>query len=234
MTSVAHYSVRLARPLLSVWRLSVLLSCVLTINVVSLNGQCPNTGETKVIRPAQGTGYRFYKFIGDSSFVYFLDGKTFSFNDKDDRGKTIAFIDNFAYESTFVENADLSKYSKSSEPMDILRAQAKQQQDYFKKLVPSMKITDYGPSARKNPDGSDDRLFYLWKKESPPGSEAATQYLVSTPVKDGVIVLSVMLLNASTPEDEVFLQIQKYTSKFDLLSGDRCAKVLSMPIAPSK
>jgi len=211
-----------------------MFSCAIVLSTIPLYGQCPNTGETKVIKPAQGTGYRFYKFIGDSSFVYFLDGKTFSFNDKDDRGRTIAFIDNFAYESTFVGNADLSKYIKSSEPIDVLRAQAKQQQDYFKKLVPSMKITDYGPSARKNPDGSDDRLFYLWKKESPPGSEAATQYLVSTTVKDGVIVLSIMLLNASTSEDEVFLQLRKYTSNFDLLSTERCAKVLAMPIAPSK
>jgi len=35
-------------------------------------------------------------FMGESSFRYFLDGKTFSFNDKDDPGKTIIFIDDIA------------------------------------------------------------------------------------------------------------------------------------------
>jgi hypothetical protein len=38
--------------------------------------------------------------MGDSSFRYFLDGKTFSFNEKDDPGKTFIFIDDIAYELT--------------------------------------------------------------------------------------------------------------------------------------
>jgi hypothetical protein len=161
-----------------------------------------------------------------------LDGKTFSFNDKDDPGKTFIFIDDFAYESILVERPDLAKYVKSSKTIDVLRAQAKYEQDYFKKADPSMVITDYGPASRKNPDGSDDRLFYLWKKENPPGNKAATQYLVSTLIKDGVVVLSLMPTKTSVSEDDVFLQIQKYTSHFDLISSDQCSKVLSTPTAP--
>lgn len=209
-----------------------LLSSTLFLGTVNLHTQCPDTGQTKVIKPNQGTGYYFYRFMGDSSFVYYLDGKTFSFNDKGDPGRTLTFIDNMAYESIVVERADLAKYVKSSNAVDVLRAQAKHEQDYFKKLDPSMVITDYGPSARKNPDGSDDRLFYLWKKENPPGKDAATQYVVSTLIKDGVVVLSLMPTKASVSEDDFFLQIQKYTSHFDLLSSDQCAKVLSMPTAP--
>lgn len=217
---------------LSTWRAFFLFSAASLLGTVDLDAQCPNTGETKVIKPAQGTGYRFYKFMGDSSFVYFLDGKKFSFNDKDDPGKTLILIDDFAYEPIVVGKDDLAKYVKSSSTMDILRAQAKHAQDHFKSAVPSIVTTDYGPSSRKNPDGSDDRLFYLWKKESPPGSQDARQYLVSTLIKGGVVVLSFMPLKASVTEDDVFLQIQKYTSHFDLLSSDRCAKVLSMPTAP--
>ena len=164
---------------LSGLRAFFLFSAALLPGAVNLRAQCPDTGQTKVIKPAQGTGYRFYKFIGDSSYVYFLDGKKFSFNDKDDPGKTFIFIDDFAYEPVLVETTDFGKYVKSSKPLDILRAQAKHAQDYMKSAVPSIVITDYGPSARKNPDGSDDRLFYLWKKESPPGSKDARQYLVS-------------------------------------------------------
>ena len=170
MGSAVQNSDRLTHPSLSAWPLSVLLSSVLTLGVVNLNAQCPNTGETKVIKPAQGTGYRFYKFIGDSSFVYYLDGKTFRFNDKDDPGKTFIFIDDFVYEPLLVERSDFAKYVKSLEPVDILHAQAKHMEDVFTARVPSMKITDYGPSARKNPDGSEVRLFYLWKKENPPGT----------------------------------------------------------------
>jgi hypothetical protein len=199
---------------------------------VYLHGQCPNTGETKVTKPKQGTGYYFFKFIGDSSFHYFLDGKKFSFNDQDNPGKTYIFIDDMAYEPILVTRSDVAEYVKSSKELDILSAQAKHQQDYFKKADPSMVITDYGPSFRKNPDGSDGRLFYLWKKESAPGKEPATQYLCSTLVKDGVVILSVMLTKPSVSEDEAFRQIEKYTSHFDVMSSDLCAKVLSAPSAP--
>ena len=199
---------------------------------LNLHAQCPDTGETKVIKPAQGTGYRFYKFVGDSSFVYFLDGKKFSLNEKDDPGKTFLFIDDFAYEPIMVTRDDLAKYVKSASAIDILRAQAKHAQDRMKSAVPSVVITDYGSSTRKNADGTDDRPFYLWKKENPFRSEDARQYLVSTVVKGGVAVLSFMPLKASVSEDDVLLQIRKYTSSFDLLSKDRCAKVLSQPTAP--
>lgn len=234
MRSVNQNSDRLAAKCspLSAWRISFLFSSAFFLGTVNLYAQCPDTGQTKVIKPAQGTGYRFYKFIGDSSFVYFLEGNKFSFNDKDDPGKAFIFIDDFAYEPILVERVDFEKYVKSSKPIDILRAQAKHAQEYMKSAVPSIVITDYGPSARKNPDGSDDRLFYLWKKESPPGKEDARQYLVSTLVKGGVVVLSFIPLKASVSEENVFLQIQKYTSSFDLLSSDRCAKVLAIPIAP--
>jgi hypothetical protein len=219
-------------PLPSAWRVFLLFSSVLFLGTVSLHSQCPNTGQTKVIKPNQGSGYYFYRFMGDSSFRYFLDGKKFSFNDKDDPGKTFIFIDDVAYESILVERAYLAEYVKSSKEIDILRAQAKHMQDYFKANVPSIIITDYGPSSRKKPDGSEDRLFYLWKKENPPGKEAATQYLCSTLIKNGVVVLSFMPLKASVSEDDVWLQIQTYTSHFDLLSSDQCAQVLSMPSAP--
>jgi hypothetical protein len=55
--------------------------------------------------------------------------------------------------------------------------------DYFKSLVTSVVITDFGISSGKNPDGSEGRAFYVWKKENPPGKEAATQYSCSTVVK---------------------------------------------------
>jgi hypothetical protein len=215
----------------SAWRIFFLFSSVLLLGTVSAS-QCPDTGQTKVIKPNQGTGYDFYRFMGESSFRYFLDGKTFPFNDKDDSGKTFTFIDDIAYESILVERVDLAEYVKSSKTIDVLRAQAQPQQDYFKRADPSMLITDYGPASRKNPDGSDDRLFYLWKKENPPGKKAATQYLCSTLIKDGVVVLSLMPLKASVSEDDVLAQIQKYTSRFDSLSSDQCAQVLSMPSAP--
>jgi hypothetical protein len=234
MRGVVQNSDRLTAkcPLPSAWRMFFLFSSAFLLGSGYIHAQCPNTGETKVIKPNQGTGYYFHRFLGDSSFRYFLDGKAFSFNDKDDPGKTFVFIDDMAYESILVERADLAKYVKSKKAMDVLSAQAKHQQDYFKSVDPSMLITDYGPSARKNPDGSDDRLFYLWKKENPPGKKAATQYLCSTLIKNGVVVLSVILTKDSATEEDAFLQIQKYTSHFDLMSSDRCAKVLSMPTAP--
>ena len=76
------------------------------------------------------------------------------------------------------------------------------------------------------------RAFYLWKKENPKGKELATQYLGSTMVKDGVVVLPIMLVKASVSEDDVFRQLREYTSRFDTLSGEKCAQVLAMPNAP--
>jgi hypothetical protein len=228
MVCVMRYPVdQVANSLRLEWRAGMVFSSALFFAATVLPAQCPDTGETKVIKPQQGSGYYFYKLLGDSSFVYFLDGKTFSFNEKNDPGKTFVFIDDFAYEPLLVDQAAVAKYAPTSNVVDVLRAQAKHQQDYFKKAVPSMVITDYGVSARKNPDGSEDRLFYLWKKESPPGSKAATQYLVSTWTKAGVVVLSVMPMKPSVTENDVFSQVEKYISHFDLLSGDRCAKLLS-------
>ena len=209
-----------------------LISFMLMLGPVYLHSQCPDNGQTKVIKPNKGTGYYFYKFLGDSSFRYFLDGKTFTFNDKDDLGRTIIVIDNMAYESVVKDRDEFKKYIKGSKAEDILLAEAKQHQDYFKSVVPSIVITDFGISpAEKNPDGSEGRAFYLWKKENPPGKEAATQYLCSTLVKDGVVVLSIMLIKPPVSEDDVFRQLREYTSHFDTLSGEQCAQVLSMPTA---
>jgi hypothetical protein len=217
--------------LISSLRLFFLISSALLHCAVCLQAQCPDNGQTKVFNSKHGTGYYFYKFLGDSSFRYFLDGKTFSYNDKDDLGRNVIFIDDMAYESILEEKADFADYIKGPKPLDILRAQAKYEQDHYKKLVPTIVITDFGPPSNAN-DGSNDRPFYLWKKENPPGKEAATQYLVSTLIKDRVILLSIMLLKPSVSEDDVFRQLEQYTSHFDLISSDQCAKVLSMPTAP--
>jgi len=216
------------------WRMVFLVSFMLMFGPVCLHSQCPDNGQTKVIKPNEGTGYYFNVFMGGSSFVYFLDGKTFSYNDKDDPGKTIIFIDDMAYES-IVKDKDwdeIKKYIKGSKAEDLLRAEAKQHQDYFKSVAPSVVITDFGISAVNNADGSEGRAFYLWKKENPPGKEAATQYLCSTVVKNGVVVLSIMLIKPSVSEEDVFRQLREYTSRFDTLSGKKCAQVLAMPSAP--
>jgi hypothetical protein len=227
--SEGQFVARAASPLTR--RILFLFSSALFLGAVGLNAQCPDSGETKVMKPTKGTGYYFYRFLGDSSFRYFLDGRTFSFNDKDDPGRTFTFIDDIAYESTLVDKTTFAEYIKGPKPIDILRAQAKYEQDRYKKIDPSMVITDYGPPSNDNPDGGNDRLFYLWKKENPPGKEAATQFLVSTLVKDKVVLLSIMLVKPSAKEDDVFLQLQKYTSHFGLISSDLCARVLSAPTA---
>ncbi len=217
--------------LTSTWRRLFLFTFILFFGSLCLHAQCPDNGQTKVIKPFQGTGYYFYMFLGDNSFRYYLDGKTFSFNDKDDPGKTISFIDDMAYELIVEDNADFAKYIKGSKPLDILRAQARYEQDHYKKLVPSLVITDFGPPSNAN-DGSNGRMFYLWKKENPPGKDLATQYLVSTPIKDKVVLLSIMVLKPSVTEDNVFLQLEKYTGNFKMISNEQCAKVVSMPVTP--
>jgi len=218
----------------SAWRMVFLVSFMLMLRSPCLYSQCPDNGQTKVIKPYEGTGYYFNVFMGNSSFRYFLDGKTFSFNDKDDPGKTIIFIDDMAYESIVKDKDrdDIKKYIKGSKAEAILLAEAKQQQEYVKSFAPSIVITDLGISpGEKNPDGSEGRAFYLWKKENPPGKEAATQYFCSTMVKNGVVVLSIMLIKPSVSEEDVFRQLREYTSHFDTLSGDKCAQVLAMPSA---
>jgi hypothetical protein len=216
----------------SAWRMLFLFFSISFPGTVCLHPQCPNTGETKVIKPNEGTGFNFYEFLGDSSFRYFLDGKTFSLNDKNDPGKTFLFIDKMVYEPLLLERAQLQEYTKSSKDIDILRAQAKYEQGYFKRSDASMSIKDYGPAYTKNPDGSDDRLFYLWKKESASGKTAATQYLCSTMIKDRLFVMSFMPAEGSMSEDDMMRQIQNYTSHFGLLSANKCAQVLAMPTAP--
>jgi len=208
-----------------------LIFLTLFLGTLCPQAQCPDNGQTKVFNSKQGAGYYFYKFLGNSSFRYFLGGKTFSYNDKDDPGRTITFIDDMAYELILEDKADFAKFVKGSKPEDILLAQAKYEQDHYKKMDPTMVITDYGPPSKAN-DGSNDRPFYLWKKENPPGKEAATQYLVSTLVKERVVLLSIMLLKPSVSENDVFRQLEKYTGSFTLISSDQCANVLSTSSKP--
>jgi hypothetical protein len=212
-------------------RVLPLFSLALFLGAVCLPAQCPDNGQTKVFNSKQGTGYYFYKFLGDSSFCYFLAGKTFSYNDKDDPGRTFTFIDDMAYELIIEDKADFAKYIEGAKPQDVLRAQARYEQDHYKQLDPSMVITDYGPPSNSN-DGSSDRPFYLWKKENPSGKETATQYLVSTLVKDKVVLLTIMLLKPSVTEDDVFRQLETYTGHFVLLSSEQCASALSTPSGP--
>jgi hypothetical protein len=214
---------------LPTWKIILIVSFVFMAGSAYIYPQCPDNGQTKVIKPNKGTGFYFYKFLGDGSFRYFLDGKTFSFNDKDDPGRTIVFIDNMAYESILKDEATFKEYIKGSRAEDILRAEAKQHQDYFKSAAPGIVITDFGVSSEKDPDGSEGRAFYLWKKENPSGKEPATQYLCSTVVKDGVVVLSVMIIKPSVSEDDVFRQLREYTSHFDTLSAAQCDRVLAAP-----
>src|SRR5207244_11854907 len=77
-------------------------------------------------------------------------------------------------------------------------------------LVPSMVITDFGISSDKNPDGSEGRAFYLWKKDNPPGKAAATQYFCSTVVKNGVVALSIMLIDRKSTRLNSSHQIISY------------------------
>jgi hypothetical protein len=214
------------------WRKFFLCFSILFFSALCSRSQCPNTGETKVIKPDKGTGYYFYRFLGDSSFRYFIDGTTFSFNEKDDPGRTFFFINDIGYESNLIKRRDFADFIKGPKPIDVLRGQAKYEQNYFKSADPSIMITDYEPASTKDPDGSEGRIFYLWKKENPSGKQAATQYLLSTLIKDGVVVLSIFPMKVSISESDVLLQIQKYTSHFDALSSNKCSQVLSMPSAP--
>jgi hypothetical protein len=210
----------------------LLIALFLGSGAVGLRSQCPNTGETKVFNSKQGAGFYFYKFLGDSSFRYFLDGKKFSLNDKDDPGKTFLFIDKMIYEPLLLDRAEMKDYVKSTKPADMLREQAKHSQELFKGADASMVITDYGPAGGKNPDGTEDRLFYLWKKESAPGKTAATQFLVSTVVQDGVFVMSFMSADSSVTDNDLMREVQSYVTHFDLLSGAQCAQALATPVAP--
>jgi len=220
---------RIMSQLLSGRCVFLLVFCGFLSVSIQSRAQCPDTGQTKVFNSKQGAGYYFYRFVGDGSFRYFLAGKTFSYNDKDDPGKTFAFIDDMAYELILEDKADFTSYIKGAKPIDLLRAQAQYEQDVYKKRFPSVVIKDYGPPANYDPN-SNDRLFYLWRKDSPPGMEVATQFLVSTLVKDKVVLLSIMLTQPSASEKGAFLQIEKYTGSFALLTANECAEALSAPV----
>jgi len=133
MRSVAQHADRppAKSSLPSTWRMLFLICSALVLCAVRLHTQCPDNGQTKVFNSKQGTGYYFYKFLGDSSFRYFLNGKTFSYNEKDDPGRAFAFIDDMAYELIIEDRADFSKYIKGSKPQDILLAQARYEQDHL-------------------------------------------------------------------------------------------------------
>jgi hypothetical protein len=191
--------------------------------------QCPDTGQTKVFKPNSGTGYYFYHFIGQKSFVYFLDGKKFSLADKNESGRDYFFIDNMAFEVVLENKSNFKNLIKATGPQGLLEAQAQFEQNYYRKLLPSVSVTDFGPSWRVDKSGKPDRLFYLWKKQNSGKDQNGLQYLLSTPLDDDVVVLLSVLILKNMTESEVFDQIEQYTGHFDLLSSDECKEVLATP-----
>jgi hypothetical protein len=191
--------------------------------------QCPDTGETRVIKPNEGTGYYFYHFNGSKSFRYYLDGKKFNLADKTESGRNFFFIDNMGFEVTLVNRSEFKELIKSSGIQGLLAAQAKYEQDNMRKLLPSIFITDLGFQWRMDQKGKRDRLFHLWKKQKSDKDSTGLQYLLTTPLDDNTVVILSMLILNDIAESEVFEQVGKYTSHFDLLSRDQCKVVLGMP-----
>lgn len=210
-------------------RLLAGIAVCLSITVSSAFSQCPDTGETKVIKPHEGTGYHFYRLIGSKSFHYFLDGGKFSMADKSESGRNYFFIDQMAFEVVLADKADFKKFIQKESPEGLLVAQAKYEQEYFKKRMASVHITDLGSQWRVKKDGSPDRVFHLWKKQNSVNDPEGLQYLLSTPLDgDVVVVLSIVPLQGTT-ESAVFGQVSKYTSHFELMSSDQCKQLLTSP-----
>jgi hypothetical protein len=120
--------------------------------------QGPDTGETKGIKPNEGTGYCFYRLIGIHSFQCFLDGKDCSFNSNDD-DRTFTFIDKMAFEVILINKASFKGYIKKNTKLGILQAQAKYEQACFKKLIKKIRITSLGEYWRPDAKGNPERLF---------------------------------------------------------------------------
>jgi hypothetical protein len=207
------------------WSMILLLICA----SVTLASQCPDTGETKVIKPNEGTGYYFYRLIGIHSFQYFLDGKEFSFNSKDDPERTYTFIDKMAFEVVLVNKASFGKFIKKDTHQGILEAQAKYEQAYFKKIFKKVRITSLGEYWRPDAKGNPERLFLFWKKDSPSKSGTATQYLLSTMLDDDVVVVLSIIPLAGSTEADVFEQAKNYTGHFDLLTAEQYSRLPSAP-----
>ncbi len=207
------------------WSLTFLFMCA----SVSLASQCPDTGETKVVKPFKGSGFYFYRLIGIHSFQYFLDGKEFSSNSKDNSDHTYTFIDKMAFEVVLVNKAAFKKYIKKDTPQGILEAHAKYGQAYFKEILKKTKITNLGHYWRPDKKGNPERLFLFWKKDSPSKSGVATQYLLSTMLDNDVVVaLSIIPLIGCT-EADVFQQAKNYTGHFDLLTAEQCSHLPQAP-----
>lgn len=53
-------------PVFLTWRMFFLFSTTLFFGTLNIHSQCPDTGQTKIIKPSQGTGYYFTSDFGTS------------------------------------------------------------------------------------------------------------------------------------------------------------------------
>ena len=191
--------------------------------------QCPNTGETKVIKPNVGAGYNFYYLIGAKSFQYYLDGKNFSMLETNDPSRHFFRVDKLGFEVMLAPKSDFKKFIKKLTLRSLLEAQAQYEQDYFKELSPNIVITDLGIKQQIDTNGAPGRFFLLWKKQNAVSDANGVQYLLSTPLDNNtVVVLSALILEGAT-ESDVFAQLKTYTSRFNHVSSEQCQQLSSKP-----
>jgi hypothetical protein len=184
--------------------------------------QCPDTGETKVIKPHTGSGYWFYRLIGNHSFKYFLDGSSFNMNDRDSPGKTYFFIDKLGFEVMLIHRDSFMDSKLAPSPKDVLLAQAKYEQAYFKENMPEVQITNIGFKYSKDTLSKPSKPFYLWKQFKSKNGPNSSQFLLSTMLDNFVVVvLSILPLKGSTEIDALH-QVDTFVNHFDHLSSNEC------------
>jgi hypothetical protein len=130
-------------------------------------------------------------------------------------------VDNLAHEIVVVKIADFLKTQKAGDDSDILTAQAKYEQAYFKSHDSTFVITDFGFNHRAASEDFPSRTYFLWKKENAPDKPWGVQYLCATVVNDKVVVISIIPLNQEA-EMTILTHIKHIAGSFDILSSELC------------
>ncbi len=178
---------------------------------------CPNSKSTVVFKSSQGGSYLFYYLMGERTFRFTVEGKSFRMDTARIPGHALYEIDDKVLQLDRVDRKSFASFAQGTGEAETLEAQVRYEQQYVKTTAPQAKITNFGTRTRTDRDGKNPRLFRIWKFQAP---EMQAQYLLTTLIDADTVAM----ISASMPgtDDDALDVLRAYALSLGSVSAADC------------
>lgn len=181
---------------------------------------CPGSKGTVVFNSSQGGSYLFYYLLGERTFRFSAEGKSFRMDAGRIPGHVLYEIDEKILQVDHVDRKNFASFVRGSGETQTLDAQARYEQHYVQTMAPEAKITDFGMRTKTDHDGKNPRLLRIWKFEMP---QSQAQYLLTTLLDADTVAM----ISASLPgtDGEALDVLRSYAVSLQPMSAEDCDRI---------